>query len=155
MLTTSHPLRDSYDDRTLGEKSVRANAVIDDKARKSAYDPSNYCRASSACGCRYINTIRAWLGHVSLNTTNIYVEVDLEMKAKALATCEVPSTKPAKRWREEAGLMAFPADALGSGCSRMNGEQRSVSCPIPFPCLMFLCRTLFLRHIKKAYQKRI
>ena len=44
-----------------------------------------------------INTIRAWLGHVSLNTTNIYAEVDLEMKAKALATCEVPSTKPAKR----------------------------------------------------------
>ena len=28
-----------------------------------------------------INTIRAWLGHVSLNTTNIYAEVDLEMKA--------------------------------------------------------------------------
>ena len=54
-----------------------------------------------------INTIRAWLGHVSLNTTNIYAEVDLEMKAKALATCEVPSTKPAKRWREDAGLMAF------------------------------------------------
>ena len=54
-----------------------------------------------------INTIRAWLGHVSLNTTNIYAEVDLEMKAKALATCEVPSTKPLKRWREDAGLMAF------------------------------------------------
>ena len=54
-----------------------------------------------------INTIRAWLGHVSLNTTNIYAEVDLEMKAKALATCEVTSTKPTKRWREDAGLMAF------------------------------------------------
>ena len=32
-----------------------------------------------------INTIRAWLGHVSINTTDIYAEVDLEMKAKALA----------------------------------------------------------------------
>jgi integrase/recombinase XerD len=31
-----------------------------------------------------INTIRAWLGHVSLDTTNVYAEVDLEMKAKAL-----------------------------------------------------------------------
>lgn len=29
-----------------------------------------------------INTIRAWLGHVSIDTTNIYAEVDLEMKAK-------------------------------------------------------------------------
>ena len=26
-----------------------------------------------------INTIRAWLGHVSLNTTNVYAEVDLEI----------------------------------------------------------------------------
>jgi site-specific recombinase XerD len=28
-----------------------------------------------------INTIRAWLGHVSLETTHIYAEVDMEMKA--------------------------------------------------------------------------
>jgi hypothetical protein len=32
-----------------------------------------------------INTIRAWLGHVSLATTNVYAEVDLGMKAKALS----------------------------------------------------------------------
>jgi site-specific recombinase XerD len=31
-----------------------------------------------------INTIRAWLGHVSIDTTNIYAETDLEIKAKAL-----------------------------------------------------------------------
>ena len=30
-----------------------------------------------------LNTIRAWLGHASLDTTNIYAEIDLEMKAKA------------------------------------------------------------------------
>jgi site-specific recombinase XerD len=54
-----------------------------------------------------INTIRAWLGHVSLNTTNIYAEVDLEMKAKALATCEIADTQPAKAWRDDAGLMRF------------------------------------------------
>ena len=36
-----------------------------------------------------INTIRAWLGHVSLDTTNIYAEVDLEMKAKALACVDI------------------------------------------------------------------
>jgi site-specific recombinase XerD len=35
-----------------------------------------------------INTIRAWLGHVSLDTTNIYAETDLAMKAKALAACD-------------------------------------------------------------------
>jgi site-specific recombinase XerD len=55
-----------------------------------------------------INTIRAWLGHVSLDTTNIYAEADLEMKAAALAHCEVKgSSKPGKRWRQDAGLMAF------------------------------------------------
>jgi integrase/recombinase XerD len=55
-----------------------------------------------------INTIRSWLGHVSLNTTNVYAEIDLEMKAKALAKCQV--AEPAKgnrRWREDPELMAF------------------------------------------------
>ena len=54
-----------------------------------------------------INTIRAWLGHVSLNTTNIYAEIDLEMKAKALAHCEPDSAKAGKRWRENPGVIAF------------------------------------------------
>jgi len=53
-----------------------------------------------------INTIRAWLGHVSINTTNIYAETDLEMKAKALALCEV-ETKPVKHWRKDTSLMGY------------------------------------------------
>lgn len=57
-----------------------------------------------------INTIRAWLGHVSLNTTNIYAEVDLEMKAKALARCEVSRTKPKVKWRDDKDLMKFLRD---------------------------------------------
>jgi integrase/recombinase XerD len=36
-----------------------------------------------------INTIRAWLGHVSLDTTHVYAEVDLEMKARALASLDI------------------------------------------------------------------
>ena len=55
-----------------------------------------------------INTIRAWLGHVSLVTTNVYAEVDLERKAKALASCEVREEGAAQRpWREDKGLMEF------------------------------------------------
>jgi integrase/recombinase XerD len=55
-----------------------------------------------------INTIRAWLGHVSLNTTNVYAEIDLEMKAKALAKCQiVESAKTNRRWCEDLKLMAF------------------------------------------------
>jgi len=54
-----------------------------------------------------INTIRAWLGHVSLNTTNVYAEVDLEMKAKALATCEIRGAVPSRPWKEDVALMEF------------------------------------------------
>ncbi len=54
-----------------------------------------------------INTIRAWLGHVSIDTTTIYAETDLEMKAKALASCEITATLEKKPWREVPGLMAF------------------------------------------------
>ena len=59
-----------------------------------------------------INTIRAWMGHVSLNTTNIYAETDLETKARALATC-APDFAPEKRgikikpWRDQPDLMEF------------------------------------------------
>lgn len=54
-----------------------------------------------------INTIRAWLGHVSLDTTNIYAEVDLEMKAKALAHCDITEVRPIRPWRTNPKLMAF------------------------------------------------
>lgn len=54
-----------------------------------------------------INTIRAWLGHVSINTTNIYAEVDLEMKARALACCEVEPKDTPTHWRDNKDLMAF------------------------------------------------
>ena len=54
-----------------------------------------------------INTIRAWLGHVSLNTTNVYAEVDLEMKAQALAKCTVSPSKQRRRWRDTPRLLEF------------------------------------------------
>jgi site-specific recombinase XerD len=56
-----------------------------------------------------INTIRAWLGHVSINTTNIYAETDLAMKAKALGLCAIKSKGRAKHWRDNPDLMSFLA----------------------------------------------
>lgn len=60
-----------------------------------------------------INTIRAWLGHASLETTNRYAEVDLEMKAQALDTCAVTGPDPAiirtPSWHADSALMAFLA----------------------------------------------
>jgi integrase/recombinase XerD len=54
-----------------------------------------------------INTIRGWLGHVSLDTTHVYAEVDLEMKSKALASCDISNEITLKRWRKQPSLMAF------------------------------------------------
>lgn len=54
-----------------------------------------------------LNTIRAWLGHVSLDTTHRYAEVDVEMKAKALAQCAGPHASSVKHWRTDPGVMAF------------------------------------------------
>jgi integrase/recombinase XerD len=54
-----------------------------------------------------INTIRIWLGHASLQTTHIYAESDLKMKAKTLARCEAPLVQSAKRQPSEKGLMSF------------------------------------------------
>ena len=53
-----------------------------------------------------LNMIRSWLGHASIETTNTYVEIDLEMKARALEKCNTPDAKkptPAS----DGTLMAF------------------------------------------------
>jgi site-specific recombinase XerD len=55
-----------------------------------------------------INTIRAWLGHVSLDTTHVYAEVDLEMKAKALASVDIADqAQPPQHDTCLPSLMAF------------------------------------------------
>jgi integrase/recombinase XerD len=55
-----------------------------------------------------INTIRAWLGHVSIDTTSIYAETDLATKKRALATFERgrAGLKPGG-WSRRPGIMAF------------------------------------------------
>ncbi len=55
-----------------------------------------------------INTIRAWLGHVSIDTTNIYAETDLATKKRALATLDTGRTrKTVGGWSETPHLMEF------------------------------------------------
>jgi site-specific recombinase XerD len=55
-----------------------------------------------------VNVIRSWLGHVSITTTNRYIEIDLAMKAKALETCEVgQGEQPAGRWHSDPDILAW------------------------------------------------
>ena len=57
-----------------------------------------------------INTIRAWLGHAKLSTTNIYAEIDVETKARAIARCDESGSAPTERWRDRKDLMQYLRD---------------------------------------------
>jgi site-specific recombinase XerD len=55
-----------------------------------------------------VNVIRSWLGHVSITTTNRYIEIDLAMKAEALETCKVgPDEQPPGRWCTDPDILAW------------------------------------------------
>lgn len=59
-----------------------------------------------------LNMIRSWLGHASIETTNSYVEIDLEMKRKTLQSSEklIPSNGNRKSsWRGDDKLLAWLA----------------------------------------------
>jgi site-specific recombinase XerD len=55
-----------------------------------------------------LSTIAHWLGHVSVNTTNKYLSVDLEAKREALAKVK-PLLKGRRlgKWRQEPGIIAW------------------------------------------------
>ena len=57
-----------------------------------------------------LNVIRGWLGHVSLDTTNRYAEINIHMKEAAAKICGAPAAisveshqKPI--WHEDASLL--------------------------------------------------
>jgi integrase/recombinase XerD len=55
-----------------------------------------------------LNMIRSWLGHASIETTNLYIEIDLEMKQKTLHSCEnlLPKTgKKGPSWRRDPNVL--------------------------------------------------
>jgi hypothetical protein len=48
-----------------------------------------------------LNVIKSWLGHVSITTTSQYIEIDMEMKRKAIERCTppVPASAGDRPWR--------------------------------------------------------
>jgi integrase len=50
--------------------------------------------------------IALWLGHESMETTQIYLDADLAMKEKALAKLE-PMGKTPRRYKADDSLLAF------------------------------------------------
>jgi integrase/recombinase XerD len=46
-----------------------------------------------------LSAVKDWLGHVDLNTTHAYVEIDMKMKRKALEASQPPDSKAVKKGR--------------------------------------------------------
>ncbi len=54
-----------------------------------------------------LTTIAHWLGHASVNTTNRYATIDLEMKRQALAKAQPLSTPRRPAWRRDATILEW------------------------------------------------
>ena len=59
-----------------------------------------------------VNVIRAWLGHVNLETTNRYAEITTRMKEAALRHCEPPvacatQSSRSQAWKDDKVLLAW------------------------------------------------
>jgi site-specific recombinase XerD len=54
-----------------------------------------------------LSTIGQWLGHASLNTTNKYATIDLDLKRQALARVDAPATEPLSSWRHDATILEW------------------------------------------------
>ena len=53
------------------------------------------------------NTIRAWLGHMRLDTTTVYAEIDLQRRAKAIILFDSNDPAPDPSYHDDEGLMIF------------------------------------------------
>ena len=52
-------------------------------------------------------SISQWLGHASVNTTNRYAKVDIEMKRAAISRAQPPQKNRSRRWRKDVSLLAW------------------------------------------------
>lgn len=53
-------------------------------------------------------TISQWLGHASVNTTNRYATIDIEMKRAAIAKAQPPhKNRRTSQWRKDGSLLAW------------------------------------------------
>ena len=51
--------------------------------------------------------IALWLGHESVETTQIYLEANLALKEKILEANSIPDTSPKGRYRPDDDLLTF------------------------------------------------
>jgi len=82
---------------SIGEKAVTAHTIRHSTAMHLIQAGND------------VNGVRLWLGHADLNTTHIYVELDLEMKRKILERSSPPTpatNKKTPRWLQR-GILTW------------------------------------------------
>ena len=96
-----------YGIHTMVERYLARLRATARQADQPARDPP-FDRNALVASRVDINTIRAWLGHVSLDTTNIYAETDLATKKRALATLDRGRTRKASGgWSRKPNVIEF------------------------------------------------
>ena len=61
-----------------------------------------------------INMVSYWLGHADINTTHIYLEIDMEMKRRMLQKTEAPTVNKPLPWQKPNVLQWLNALAKAS-----------------------------------------
>jgi integrase/recombinase XerD len=89
-----------------------------------------------------ISVIALWLGHESVQTTHVYVEVDLAAKQRALSKLEPVGTN-ARRYKPQDQVLAFLATLslalCAVGCTAANAPAQSFRFFDRFTELSFGC----------------
>ena len=110
-----NPLNESFsagiENPTLGTESIGLSSEAPQRYRNwlGKKVTPHVLRHTAACHLLRagvdMNTIRKWFGHADIATTNIYAEIDIEMKAKAIELADLVKSRPRQPWRGDKGLL--------------------------------------------------
>ena len=70
-----------------------------------------------------VNMVSYWLGHVDINTTHIYLEIDMETKRKMLDKASAPDIKKRAAWHQPDILQWLNALGKAPELCVVNREQ--------------------------------
>jgi site-specific recombinase XerD len=70
-----------------------------------------------------VNMVSYWLGHVDINTTHVYLEIDMEMKRKMLERTDAPAIKKKPAWHKPDVLQWLSALGKAPELCAVNREK--------------------------------
>lgn len=70
-----------------------------------------------------VNMVSYWLGHVDINTTHIYLEIDMEMKRKMIEKADAPAIKNKAAWHKPDVLQWLKALGKAPELCAVNREK--------------------------------